>query len=366
MKESPLHSLHAGAGARFAPGTSSELLLTYGDVPGEYAAALGGAVLFDRTELGRVAVSGGDRADFLHRILSSEVRALRPGQGGRSLLLTSKGKVLFDLDLDVEPERVLLSCGPGRQEALIEALERYHFAEAVEIADASEGWAPMALAGPARLETLVRVLPGIEAAEGGAAVTADFAGRPVGVASLPVAGSPGLRVDAGPAAAAGLWAALREAGARPAGRVVWDILRVEAGAAEAGVDVDDTIYPQEARLESAFSLDKGCYVGQEVVAKIETYGGLNKRLVGLRIDHDDPVPAGTRLRREQGAEWRDLGVVTSWSYSFALDTGMALGYVKRRHQAEGTRFRLGETEAEAEVVRIPVRAEAVPVTGEFE
>ena len=208
MKESPLHPLHAGAGARFAPGTSPELLLTYGDVPGEYAAALGGAVLFDRTELGRVAVSGGDRADFLHRILSSEVRALRPGQGSRSLLLTSKGKVLFDLDLDVEPERILLSCGPGRQEALIEALERYHFAEAVEIADASEGWAPMALAGPARLETLVRVLPGIEAAEGGAAVTADFAGRPVGIASLPVAGSPGLRVDAGPAAAAELWAAL--------------------------------------------------------------------------------------------------------------------------------------------------------------
>ena len=81
------------------------------------------------------------------------------------------------------------------------------------------------------------------------------------------------------------------------------------------------MYPQEARLESAFSLDKGCYIGQEVVAKIDTYGGLNKRLVALKVSHDDPVARGTRLFRLDEGEWRDLGVVTSWAYSFVLDTG---------------------------------------------
>ena len=147
-----------------------------------------------------------------------------------------------------------------------------------------------------------------------------------------------------------------------------DILRVEAGAARAGDDVDDTIYPQEARLERAFSLDKGCYIGQEVVAKIDTYGGLNKRLVALSVSHDDPVPRGTRLFRqtEEGGEWRDLGVVTSWAYSFELDTGLVLAYVKRRHQAPGTSFRLGDGPAEATVVALPVRADAVALTGEFE
>jgi folate-binding protein YgfZ len=128
-----------------------------------------------------------------------------------------------------------------------------------------------------------------------------------------------------------------------------------------GVDIDDTIYPQEARLESAFSLDKGCYIGQEVVAKIDTYGGLNKRLMLLHVEHDNPIAPGTRLERfdEKRNTWRDLGVVTSWGYSFAIDGGCVLAYVKRRHQDEGTEFRLGEapegedTRPKAHIVSLP-------------
>ncbi|MCB9913821.1 MAG: hypothetical protein H6828_01580 [Planctomycetes bacterium] len=160
-----------------------------------------------------------------------------------------------------------------------------------------------------------------------------------------------LRLDAGPAGAPALWRAL-SAHARPTGRVVADVLRVAEVAALPGEDVNDDIYPQEARLEDAFSLSKGCYIGQEVVAKIDTYGGLNKRLCALRVSHDDPVSAGTRLFRQdpESGEWRDLGVVTSWAYSFEDDTGRVLAYLKRRHQAPGTVFRLGEGPATAEVV----------------
>jgi glycine cleavage system aminomethyltransferase T len=92
------------------------------------------------------------------------------------------------------------------------------------------------------------------------------------------------------------------------------------------------------------------------VAKIDTYGGLNKRLVALRVSHDDPVPRGTALWREEGGEWRELGLVTSWAYSFVLDTGLVLAYVKRRHQAPGTTFRLGAGPATASVVELPLRA----------
>ena len=84
--------------------------------------------------------------------------------------------------------------------------------------------------------------------------------------------------------------------------------------------------------------------------------------------HDDPVARGTRLYRQAdgGGEWRDLGLVTSWAYSFELDTGLVLAYVKRRHQAPGTVFRIGDGPAEATVVALPVRSDAVAVTGEFE
>jgi aminomethyltransferase len=356
MQTPILTSIHTAAGARVA----GDDVLTYGDVPAEYRAAREGCVLFDATGRGLLAVAGEEAAVFLHRLLANDVRGLQPGSGNRNLLLSPKGKVLYDFDLGIDEERITLSTDPGRTTGLSQALDLYLFAEKVTLEDHTDAHAPLDLCGPnarATVQTVCGALPQDDRSH----VTGAFDGAPVRVESLGVAGSPGLRVDAGPERAAALWSALIAAGAQPAGIVVRDILRVEAGAALAGADVDDTVYPQEALLESAFSLDKGCYVGQEVVAKIDTYGGLNKRLIALRVTHDDPVAHGTRLYRDEGGEWRDLGAVTSWAYSFVLDTGLVLAYVKRKHQDEGTTFRLGDGPAEATVVALPVRDDALPV-----
>ncbi len=360
-----LNPLHRAAGARFAD-SEPPLLLTYGSVPDEYRAGTEGALLLDETDRGRVVVRGGERAEFLHRMLANDVRGLPAGGGNRNLLLTPKGKVRFVFDLAVEPDRVLLSTPPGQAAPLAEALEMYHFSEDVELVDGSEDHAPLALVGP-RAGALLDAVLGIDPpTELHATVAARFEDQPVDVVALPVAGSPGFRVDGGPRLAERLWRALVAAGATPGGRVVRDILRVEACAADPVVDVDDTIYPQEARLEGAFHLEKGCYVGQEVVAKIDTYGGLNKRLVALRLSHDDPVAPGTRLVLVEDGEERDLGVVTSWAYSFALDTGLCLAYVKRKHQTPGHEFRLAGSAGTATVVEVPVRAGALALTGEPE
>lgn len=368
MKHSPLSARHAAVGARLAPGGGPEALLAYGDVPAEYRSAIEGCALFDETERGLVRVRGADATSFLHRLLANEVRALGPGEGNRNLLLSPKGKVRFDFDLARLGDEYALSTAPGEGAALAEALEAFHFSEAVEIVDASEEHAPLALVGPQAARIAAAVLASEPPEADRRAIAIPHRGGDVQVARLAIHGSSALRLDAGAGRAEPLWDELVAAGARPTGRVVADILRVEAGAARAREDVDETIYPQEARLESAFSLAKGCYVGQEVVAKIDTYGGLNKRLVALAISHDDPVPRGTRLERfnEERGEWRDLGVVTSWAYSFARDGGLALAYVKRKHQAPGTTFRLGAGPAQAVVVPIPVRPDAVPITGEFE
>jgi folate-binding protein YgfZ len=356
MRVSPLTELHAKAGAHFDP---LGAVLTFGDVPGEYRAARADACVFDQTTRGLVGASGPDAAAFLHRLLANDVRNLAPGQGNRNLLLTPKGKVRFDLDLERDAERLLLSTEPGRAAELCAALDTYLFSEKVELADLSETHAPLDLCGPRARAVLAELLGSMPAGDRAHAV-GRLRDTPVRVSALAVAGSAGWRIDAG-GAAAELWTALLERGVRPAGLIARDSLRVEAGAALPGADVDDGIYPQEARLEAAFSLDKGCYIGQEVVAKIDTYGGLNKRLVALRLESDDPVARGTRLHREEQGEWRDLGLVTSWAYSFELDTGLALGYVKRRHQDPGTVFRLGEGPASGTIVALPVRADALPL-----
>jgi tRNA-modifying protein YgfZ len=350
-----LNAHHTARGAVLGAGPDAAPL-TFGDVPGEYAAARERCALFDQTGRGLVIVRGADGSTFLHRLLANAVRGIEPGQGNRNLLLSSKGKVLFDFDLAVEGDSIELSTSPGSAERLLAALEMYHFSEKVELEDASEQAAPLALAGPASA-AVVRAALGIEPPTiDHARAQGTLEGRPLKVTALPVAGLPGLRVDAGPELARLLWERLVAAGAQPAGLVAYDCLRVELGAAEPAIDVDDNVYPQEARLESAFSLEKGCYVGQEVVAKIDTYGGLNKRLCALRVSHDDPVPRGTQLGLVEDGAWREVGLVTSWAYSFALDSGLVLAYVKRRYQQPGTALLLEQGPATATIVELPVRA----------
>ena len=356
MNQSPLMKIHAAAGARLLPEGEARALLTYGDVPGEYAAATTAWVVLDETDRGGLSVTGADASSFLHSLLANEVRSLPVGHSIANLLLDPKGKIRFTLELTRADEHELrISTEAGQASALSQALDMYLFSEEVVLVDTTEQHAPITIAGPGAEEQLKELceepLPG----EGGATLT---------IKSLPVFASPTIRaglsgwtLDAGAEHAAALWSVLVEAGAQPIGRIALDSLRAEACVGQAGEDIDDTLYPQEARLEDAFSLDKGCYIGQEVVAKIDTYGGLNKRLCLLSVDHDDPVSPGTRLYREDPdtGEWRDLGVSTTWAYSFAQDGGVVLGYIKRKHQEPGTTFRIGDGPASATLLDSPLR-----------
>ncbi|MEM9803525.1 MAG: hypothetical protein AAGA20_24625 [Planctomycetota bacterium] len=353
MNTSPLRPTHEAAGARVQPEEAGGEVITYGDVPAEYAAGESdGALLLDRTTRGLVSISGSDATDFLHRILANEIKSLTPGTGNRNLLLTGKGKVAHVFDLASLGEGYLLSTEPGGAATLIEALDIYLFTEDLEIRDETEAHAPLELVGPKAQAILASALEGgpQERGDDHAFHLAQFAGGPVRVTPLQVAGRPGWRVEAEPSKVAELWTALVEAGAQPGGLVAFDSLRADTVTAAVGRDVTDEVYPQEARLDDAFSLTKGCYIGQEVVAKIDTYGGLNKQLFRLRVSNGDPIAPGTRLLREIDGELRDLGVVTTWAYSFPDDAGVVLGYVKRKHQEPGTEFRLGDTDATAVLV----------------
>ncbi|MFT6041113.1 MAG: folate-binding protein YgfZ [Planctomycetota bacterium] len=353
MQNSPLLQIHQERGARLAASPTGDVLLTYGNVPAEYKAATEAALVFDDTNRGRVHATGADATDFLHRLLANQVKRLdsgtpeAPGSGNFNLLLTGKGKIVEQFELAPDGSGgYLLFTEPGRSATLISALDMYLFADDVVLTDQSEQSACFTLIGPTSCAVL-------QAALGVAELTATgqfeselvpFAGHTLRLTHVLYVGCDGYRVEAGPETALALWDALLAAGAMPGGLAIHDILRVESCTGQFGRDIDDTIYPQEARLETSFNLDKGCYIGQEVVAKIDTYGGLNKRLMLLEVSHDDPIAPGTRLERydEKRETWRDLGVATSWGYSFARDGGCILAYVKRRHQDLGTEFRLGE------------------------
>ena len=351
---SQLAEWHAAQGARPAPEGAPLPILTHGSVPEEYAAAIEGWALFDRSNGGALEIRGADAQGFLTRILAGDVRTLPVGHGQRNLLLSPKGKVLQMFDVQRTAEGFDLITPPGQAPALIAGLDAYHFGEDITWTDVSGKQAVFECLGPQAEAGLLEILEGPLPADPHGFTDLESAHGSVRVARALVAGRPGWRLQTPHAQAPELWQALVAQGARPAGLVAFDALRCEAAFALWGVDVDETIYPQEARLEDAFSLTKGCYIGQEVVAKIDTYGGLNKRLMLLKVSDDDPVPAGTRLLQAvEGKEPRDLGVVTTWAYSFAIDGGVVLAYVKRKHQAEGTVFELDASGRHATIHALP-------------
>ena len=341
-----LTDFHAAQGARPAPPGAPLPILTHSSPPEEYRAATQSWALFDRGPLDRVLVSGPDAGAFFTRILSCDVRRLEPGQGTRGMLLTSKGKVqeLFDLLCTAAGFEITLP--PGRAASLLQGLDMYHFGEDLVTQDQSGTHATFDALGPQAATSLAAALNVEIPKAPHTAIEFQKGGQPWRLTTRTIAGVPGLRLEGDANSGKEMWSGLLQAGATPAGLVAFDSLRAETVSGLFGIDITDTIYPQEARLEDAFSLEKGCYIGQEVVAKIDTYGGLNKRLMLLEVSDDDPVPPGTRLlqpdaNREKPP--RDLGVTTSWAYSFARDKGVVLAYVKRKHQAPGTTLHLGDS-----------------------
>ncbi len=341
---SRLEALHQAQNARLAPPGAPLPVLVHQSVPTEYEAATTDWAVFDRSTLGSMSIQGADAQSFLIRILAGPVRTLEQGQGGRNMLLSGKGKVQALFEMAAIEGGFLCTTAPGTTPGLMAGLDMYLFGEDVKLEDQSANLAHLDVLGPQAPTKLGALLDSDlpDAPHGHA--TIDWQGSPLTVTHLAVCGRPGYRLAINPEALPELWTALQSAGATPAGLAVHDSIRAENLVAEWGVDIDDTIYPQEANLQDAFSLTKGCYIGQEVVAKIDTYGGLNKRLLLLKAP-DSPVPMGTRLMHQTDgpdSEWRDLGVVTTWTYSFAADHGIVLAYVKRKHQEQGTVFRLGD------------------------
>jgi glycine cleavage system aminomethyltransferase T len=252
MDRSPLLSRHEAAGARLAarPEAPDHVApLLFAGVPEEYRAGREGCALLDTSDRGRVTVTGADATDFLHRLLANRVKPLAAGDGGANLLLTPKGKVQFAFDVTRTAEGYELSTPPGGAAGLRAALDRYLFAEKLELVDTSAEHAPLELLGPHAPEVLATVLGEPAALEPGHWRDAAWKGLSLRVHAL----ARGWRVDGAGARLAELWEALVAAGATPVGLAARDCLRIEERSALYGVDVDENVYPQEAGLEHASS-----------------------------------------------------------------------------------------------------------------
>jgi folate-binding protein YgfZ len=315
-----------------------------------YEAARGRAAAIDRSERGRIVVSGADRAPYLQGLLTNDIVALKAGQGCYAAYLTAQGRMIADLHVYELGDVVLLTMAGDVKDAVLAKLDQFIFSEDVQLGDVTATFAQVAVVGP-DAASVVAGLVGSVSADALRALPehgnlrADWNGGVAIVARVTDTGEPGFDLVVDRAQAEALYSALNAAGVVVADAATADAIRLEAGVPLFHRDMDETTIPLEANLESrAISFTKGCYVGQEVVIRVlhRGHGRVARKLVGLLVNGGDVPPAGTAIR----AGDREIGAVTSSIRSPALGRPIALGYVQRDFVEPGTKVTVGEEPAE--------------------
>ena len=304
-----------------------------------------GAAIVDRSALAAIQLTGHDRRSYLQGLLTNDIAALTPGTGCYAAMLTAQGRMMTDMRVLELGDAVLVEVPAHVAPAIREHLDRFVFAEDVQVADVSSARVQVGLYGPKALEVLQ--LAGTEGAA--PSRTNDVSRvRIAGREALLIRGDgvgAGFDVVVDPADAAAVVDALRNAGAETASSDSAEIVRIEHAHPLFGVDMDADTIPLEAGLEDrAISRSKGCYVGQEVIVRVQDrgQGRVARRLVPLTLNASDAVPAsGARITSGD----REIGRVTSAAWSPALERPIALGYVHRDFVEPGTHVSVNGADA---------------------
>jgi tRNA-modifying protein YgfZ len=312
----------------------------------EHSTLLEGCGLLDRSDRGKLALTGDGALEFLNGQVTNELMTLHPGEGCYAAFLTHKGKMLGDLrilavgaDRTGAPAELLLDTERIALQPLFDMIHRFKVGFAVELHKRTLERGLLSLIGP----QAARIAGAERLAE------SEHASAPVQVgsfAALAARTDVGVDLICDSADTEQLADALRERGAEPVSEEAAECLRIERGRPRFGVDLDESVIPQEAGLnERAVSFSKGCYVGQETVARLHYKGKPNRHLRGLRLSA--PATPGAELRLGE----RPVGHLGSMTVSPRLGP-IALALV-RREAEPGAVVSVGEHGDSAEVVALP-------------
>jgi folate-binding protein YgfZ len=357
MADQTLRAAIEAAGGRWFEYGGATVARDFGEVPAEYRAARVTAALFPLTWRGTLRFSGPDRRQWLHGQVTNDVLGLPDGHWNEALVLNIQGRLLAEMRIFALPDALLADLPAAIVAATAQTLDRYLIMERVEIEDVSEQHVLLSVQGPRSAE-VVQAAAGVEAMalEPHAFAMGDGPDEaPLIVARTSRTSEAGFDLLAGAAAAPSLWErlveAVRRVEGRPAGWEALNTLRVEAGLPWWGHELDPSIVPLEARLERAISMTKGCYVGQEIIARIDARGQVNNLMTGLRLAGDALPAAGSLVLGED----RPIGRVTTAVHSPALSAPIALAFMRRQWTEPGR-----SVWVEADGTRIPAEAHGLP------
>ena len=313
-----------------------------------YAVARRHAGLIERSGDARVVVSGADRRSYLHGLLTNDIASLTAGHGCYAAYLTPQGRMIADLRVYELGDVILLVLGRDVKDTVVTKLDQFVFTEDVQLGDVTDTFGAVAIVGP-EAAAVVAAAVGLPADVVAALpehgnLRATFNGQPAIVLRVTDLGEPGYDVLVEASALPLLRDAAHHSGAVDVDEATAEALRIEGGVPRFHRDMDEATIPLEAGIESrAISLTKGCYVGQEVIIRVlhRGHGRVARKLVGLSWI-DGAVPESGAKVQHDG---RDVGEVTSATFSPALQRPIALAYLQRDFVEPGTEVTVGDRPA---------------------
>lgn len=333
--------------------------LRYTAIENEYGALHRGAMLVDRSHRVRMSLQGDRRVDTLTGLVTNDVGALAPGSGQYAAALTPRGKIIADVRIFARESELLIDVPVRAGSGWLAMVKKYVNPRSTGYSDRTDALADLGLFGHRAREIVAR-LAGVDAdpleslSPYGHLTTSvdDFE---VIVVRAPDIGVEGYELIVPAERLVQLWTRATDLGATPAGLDAWEVARIEAGRPEWGIDIDESTIPQEANLDElhAISYTKGCYTGQETVARVHFRGHVNRHLRGLSYSASEPLPRGAQLVDENE---KAVGDVRSSGISPRLG-GIALAMVRREIAVGSTvRARWEGGEAPAAVLTLPFPA----------
>ena len=349
-----LHEFHKSLQARFTEVNGMEVVEDYGDYLAEHAALRNAAGVLDLSFRSRLVLTGADRVRLLNGQVTNNVKDLPVNEGCYAALVTNKGKMQSDLNIYMLPDEILLDFEPGLSAAIADRFNKFIIADDVQVIDAAPPYGLLSVQGP-------RAWPAVEQIGWDRSMPEkEFQSRGIKDETLgelycmnrPRSGSNGFDIfaptDSLASLADKLIAGARQFGGRACGWRALETARIEAGIPRFGAEMGEANLAPEAGIESrAISYTKGCYIGQEVIARIRTYGKVAKALRGLRFAAaEQPLPrAGDKLFVGD----KEVGYVCSAIHSPTLNAAIGFGYVRREHNQIGTELKARAVAGESSV-----------------
>jgi folate-binding protein YgfZ len=340
----PLEQMHLQLGAKIVERDGWRVPVSYGDSVKEYeAVSEHGAGLIDLSARGRILVSGSEAIQFLNGLITNDMKTLAehswmpaafPNVQGR---LIASVRVIRLQDAGGKPA-FLLDTEPATLQQVLKTIERFTLAGDFSVSDITAETAQLSIQGrraAAILQSVLGKQAGALALNGATKVR--WAETEVILITSAHTPEGGFDLVLNSKQADDLWRVLENAGARPFGYDALEILRVEAGVPRFAIDMDETNVVSETNLDDSVSYSKGCYVGQEIIARIKYRGHVAKKLTGISWESANTVDAGSVVK---SSDDKEIGRITSAVYSPRLKSTIALAYVKYDHLKPDTPVRV--------------------------